>query len=151
SMAMILPSVIMLRRLAQSTNTFKGWALQKLHLSKGDRTRKPRLVWNNPIAWREARTKASAAKASVLRFGFIGLGLAGAVFLLVLHTTEGTAPQFTHGYLADSNTLFIDGANPREYKVSPDVQVKFGEADGTFDALKGRYAVDGDITLDAAS
>ena len=51
--------------------------------ARGDRTRKPRRVWSNPIAWREAKTKASAARASFLRYGFIALGLVGALVLVV--------------------------------------------------------------------
>jgi len=66
SFVMVTPSVIFLRKLAQSNLSIRGWVLSKLHLSSGNRTRKPRTVWNNPIAWREARTKASAAAG----FGF---------------------------------------------------------------------------------
>jgi len=86
--------VLFLRRLAQSTTSIKGWLLQNLRLSKGDRTRKPRPVWHNPIAWREARTKASAARATFLRYGFILLGMIGAVVLLAMHSTELTPALF---------------------------------------------------------
>src|SRR5262249_14375415 len=61
SFVLVMPSIILLRRMAQSTVSIRGLILQKLHISKGDRTRKPRHVWFNPIAWREAKTKASAA------------------------------------------------------------------------------------------
>ncbi len=71
SFAMMAPSILLLRRLAQSTTSIRVGCCKKLHLSKGDRTRKPRLVWHNPIAWREAKTKASAARATFLRYGFI--------------------------------------------------------------------------------
>src|SRR5947209_5038051 len=79
SFILVTPSIGFLRRLAQSTNTLRAWVLQKLHVSTGDRTRKPRGVWANPIAWREAKTKASAARASVLRYAFMGLGVLGAL------------------------------------------------------------------------
>src|SRR5438552_5563094 len=71
SVVLVMPSIILLRRMAQSTVSIRSLVLQKLHISKGDRTRKPRHVWFNPIAWREAKTKASAARASLLRYGFI--------------------------------------------------------------------------------
>ena len=64
SFVLVTPCTFFLRRLAQSTTTIKAIILQKLHIVKGDRTRKPRTVWHNPIAWREARTKASAARAT---------------------------------------------------------------------------------------
>src|SRR5256714_402356 len=49
SFVLVTPSIVLLRRLAQSSGTIKMWLLQKLHLSTGDRTRKPRSVWSNPI------------------------------------------------------------------------------------------------------
>src|SRR5207302_3725627 len=78
SFLLVTPSILLLRRLAQSTTTLQTLVLQKLRLSRGDRTRKPRTVWHNPIAWREAKTKASAARATVMRYGFIALGIVGA-------------------------------------------------------------------------
>jgi ABC-type Na+ efflux pump permease subunit len=82
SFVLVSPSIVLLRRLAQSHTSVRGWVLQKLRLSTGDRNRKPRSVWSNPIAWREAKTKASAARATLLRYGFIGLGIAGALVLV---------------------------------------------------------------------
>src|SRR5206468_4191156 len=58
SFVLVTPSIVLLRRLAQSTNTLHSAVLQFLRISKGDKTRKPRPVWSNPIAWREAETKA---------------------------------------------------------------------------------------------
>ncbi len=74
SFVLVTPSIVILRRMAQSTSTIRSWFLQKLHLSTGDKTRKVRRVWSNPIAWREAKTKASAARATVLRYLFMGGG-----------------------------------------------------------------------------
>jgi ABC-type Na+ efflux pump permease subunit len=82
SFILVTPSVILLRWLAQTNMPFKTWILTKLHLSTGDRTRKPRYVWSNPIAWREAKTKASATKASMLRYGFMLVGVLGALGLV---------------------------------------------------------------------
>src|SRR5258705_1778661 len=53
SFVLVMPSIFMLRKLAQTTVSWRGWLLQKLHISSGDRTRTPRRVWSNPIAWRE--------------------------------------------------------------------------------------------------
>lgn len=87
SAVLVLPAVVVLRRLAQSTTSLQSWMLRKLHLSGGGRTRKPRAVWSNPIAWREAKTKASAARASFLRHAFIAAGLLGAAALVYLYSS----------------------------------------------------------------
>ncbi|QOV87349.1 ABC transporter permease [Humisphaera borealis] len=85
SFVLVLPSIALLRRMAQSSTNLRSQILQKLKLSKGDRNRKPRTVWTNPIAWREARTKASAARATVLRYSFILIGLGAAVYLVIAY------------------------------------------------------------------
>lgn len=51
----------------------------------GERRRKPRRVWNNPIAWREAATRASAGGRSAMRWVFIIGGIAGGCLLAVAH------------------------------------------------------------------
>jgi len=51
----------------------------------GDRRRKPRNVWNNPVAWREARSRASAATRGFLNVILIGGGLIAAISLVVFH------------------------------------------------------------------
>jgi ABC-type transport system involved in multi-copper enzyme maturation permease subunit len=94
SLVLIAPSVLVLRRIAQSTTSLKTHILQRLKITTGDKTRKPRAVWANPIAWREAKTKASAARASMLRYGFILAGLAGAVTLLVRYASEMPPAQY---------------------------------------------------------
>ncbi|MFN0135585.1 MAG: ABC transporter permease [Phycisphaerae bacterium] len=50
-----------------------------------ERRRKPRNVWNNPIAWREAATRASAGGRSALRWCFIAAGILGGLALLIAH------------------------------------------------------------------
>src|SRR5207237_5910100 len=82
SVVLITPSIILLRLMAQTNLTLRGWILQKLHISKGDKTRRPRYVWSNPIAWREAKTKASANRAIVLRYGFTLCGIGTAIAVL---------------------------------------------------------------------
>ena len=94
SLFLVLPSVVLLRWVAQTNLPFKTWVLAKLHLAKVDRTRKPRTVWANPIAWREAKTKASAAKAGLLRYSFIVLGLVGAAVLLYRFSDQPQPAQY---------------------------------------------------------
>jgi len=47
----------------------------------GERRRKPHKVWANPLAWREATTRASAASSVVSRYGML---IGGAVVSLVI-------------------------------------------------------------------
>jgi ABC-type transport system involved in multi-copper enzyme maturation permease subunit len=145
SVALILPSILLLRRLAQSTSGFKTWAWQKIRQSVGASavaTRKPRTVWYNPIAWREARTKSSVARATFMRYGFILLGIIGAIVLLVLHSTEGTPRLFiNNGYDATRGMLFIDGDNKQDLPFSPTAEIKIGDNPGTLDDLSGKYEV----------
>jgi ABC-type transport system involved in multi-copper enzyme maturation permease subunit len=153
SFVLVVPSIVMLRRLAQSTTTLQNWALQKLRIIKGDRTRKPRGVWHNPIAWREAKTKASAARASVLRWIFIGAGVAGALVMAVMFASTAKLPAkyiMPGCYDAASRTLFISG-DP-VYGVADGVQVNQMNDKGelkTADAslLNGRFEVVGPPVL----
>ncbi|HEX2974282.1 MAG TPA: ABC transporter permease subunit [Tepidisphaeraceae bacterium] len=111
SFVLVTPSIIMLRRLAQSSNTLRSRMLQLLRLSRNDRTRKPRRVWANPIAWREAKTKASATRAVAMRYGFMVLGVAAAVVLLVLSCTRQKASTYIggQGYDRTQGTVVIVG------------------------------------------
>jgi ABC-type transport system involved in multi-copper enzyme maturation permease subunit len=149
SVAMMAPSVLLLRRLAQSTTSLRGWILQKLKLSKGDRTRKPRVVWQNPIAWREAKTKASAARATFLRYGFITIGLAAAIVLLVMHSTEVTPKEFiNHSFDPAKNTLYVEGSGQSEMPVANGAEVTIGGEPASVNDLYGKYAVR-NLTQDA--
>jgi ABC-type transport system involved in multi-copper enzyme maturation permease subunit len=143
SVLLVLPSILLLRRMAQSTLSFKGWLLQKVHLSTGDKNRKPRYVWANPIAWREAKTKASAARASFLRYSFMTIGVAGASVLVVMYATPASAPAKSIGpgsYNAAAQTLFIQGDTT--YGIAPDAKIILNGNDSTNDILYGHYAVD---------
>lgn len=147
SALLVVPSILLLRRLAQSTSTLQNWVLQKLRISKGDRTKKPRLVWHNPIAWREAKTKASAARASVLRWTFIIAGVVGAICMVVLFATPAALPKqyITPSSFDPTNrTLVIHGTN-ETFAVPQDVKVLRPGPEGAIDAdlrmLHGRYEV----------
>ena len=168
SFVLVSPSVLLLRRLAQSHNSLRSWALQKLKISKGDRNRKPRSVWSNPIAWREARTKASAARATLLRYGFIALGLVGALVLLVRFATFTTPPYADYidvnSYNASNHTLTVyrptDPHGSLTLPVDPgDPQTESGtsillgannESVKSMDELRGHYSVTAEPKLNAA-
>jgi len=147
SALLVVPSIVMLRRLAQSTTTVRTWLLTRLRIIKSDRTRKPRTVWQNPIAWREARTKASAARASALRWGFIAAGVVGAIVLLIMYASTPAMPgkYITPNSLdPGSSTLFIHGDTT--YGVRPDVQVTLiderqGNRTGGIELLAGYFEV----------
>lgn len=131
SFVLVTPSILLLRRLAQTNTSFKSWVLQKVHLSTGDRNRKPRMVWSNPIAWREAKTKASAARASLLRYGFMAAGLIGALVLVVFYSMERPVDSYidANSYNEQSHTLTVyhpDRA-PEILVVARSAEVKLGD------------------------
>jgi len=109
SFVLVTPSIFMLRRLAQTNVSVRALILQKLKLMRGDRTRTPRRVWSNPIAWREAKTKASANRAVILRYGFMTAGIAAAIVLVVLSSTYKTPDVYigAGGYNSTDKTLTI--------------------------------------------
>jgi hypothetical protein len=142
SFVLIIPSVVLLRRMAQATTTLRNWILQKLRLVSGDRTKKPRVVWMNPIAWREAKTKASAARASLLRYGFIAAGIIGAVVLLFMFVSVPTPPAKyidRHSLNASAGTLFVAGE--QVYGVTPQTKVILNGKEVSQDALRGHHEV----------
>jgi ABC-type transport system involved in multi-copper enzyme maturation permease subunit len=47
-----------------------------------ERTRTPRNVWNNPVAWREAATRGSGLSNTVARYAIFIVGVLGAAVLL---------------------------------------------------------------------
>ncbi len=112
SIILVLPSVVLLRRIAQSSTTFINGIFRKLKIAKNSSTRTPREVWNNPIAWREGSTNASAARSVFIRYGFILIGIAAAGMLIVAHSTEaGTPARFIDAGSFDplNNTLLLRG------------------------------------------
>ncbi len=65
------------------------------------RRRNPRNVWSNPVAWREAATRASAASRSLLRYVYIGGGAVAAVILLLYYANgwAGFTANVTRAWL----------------------------------------------------
>lgn len=85
SSLMVLLSLIYVRRGArEGERTFlSGWIERFVPRRADPRRRRARRVWRNPIAWREAATRASAGGRSLLRPAFALLGLAGGIVLLL--------------------------------------------------------------------
>jgi ABC-type transport system involved in multi-copper enzyme maturation permease subunit len=142
SLALVVPSALLLRRLAQSTFSPRAWLLAKITRSQQN-TRRPRSVWNNPIAWREAKTKASATRATVIRYAFITAGLVGAIVLLIPFSREEPAATFVSAgsYNTSQETLLVQGARGALYKLSPTAAVTFKGEPTSRDLLHGRYKV----------
>jgi ABC-type transport system involved in multi-copper enzyme maturation permease subunit len=144
SFVLVMPSIVMLRHLAQSSYTLRGRLLQVLRLSSGDKTRKPRRVWTNPIAWREARTKASASRAVLLRYGFMITGIAAAIVLIVMSSTH-KPPDRSIGlaYRGDDRTITIlDQGEAMVYLVAQGANVQFNGEPASPDSLRVGLAVD---------
>jgi ABC-type transport system involved in multi-copper enzyme maturation permease subunit len=125
SFVLVLPSVVFLRRLAQANTGFRSWLLRKLRLSSGDRTRTPRHVWVNPVAWREAKTKASAARAVLLRYAFAVAGSIAAVVLLVMYAQRVPADRViaSEGYNSQTRMLSVlergaEGDRVRTFRIA---------------------------------
>jgi ABC-type transport system involved in multi-copper enzyme maturation permease subunit len=126
SFLLVTPSIVVLRRLAQSTVSPKTWVLQKLKIVTGDRTRKPRYVWSNPIAWREAKTKASAARASLMRYGFMAAGVVGALAMVYMYSQIHEPPKYVSAgsYNAQYRTLTVyGGTTATTYQITPQTSV----------------------------
>lgn len=86
SLALVVPSAIVLRRIAQRTEGGVWLFLRNIVLrGKEGRGRKSRNVWSNPVAWREAATRAGFSGRGLTRWLTIIVGLAGAGVLLILH------------------------------------------------------------------
>jgi ABC-type Na+ efflux pump permease subunit len=147
SFVLVMPSIVLLRRLAQSTTSFKSAILQKLRLSRGDRNRKPRYVWANPIAWREAKTKASAARASFLRFGFMAAGLFGALFLAWQFASviepDSFIDQTSYNSSQRTLTVYSKTRDPQTYRLARDAgaTATLNGKQLSLDDIQGRLAV----------
>jgi ABC-type transport system involved in multi-copper enzyme maturation permease subunit len=144
SFLLVTPSIVLLRRLAQSSTSLKGAILQKLRISRGDRNRKPRYVWANPIAWREARTKSSAARSTVLRYGFMTAGLFGVLVLAWKFSTVIEPPQFIDRTSYDSGastlTVYSSTAEPVTLRLPRDASVTYHGQPASLGELHGRMA-----------
>ncbi|MGB2987335.1 MAG: ABC transporter permease subunit [Phycisphaerae bacterium] len=85
ALLLTLSSMFFVRRSAKTgERTFLGTIAERLPFLKrrrGERTRPPRPVWNNPVAWREAKTRSSSG--GLLRWVIIAGGFAGPMVLFI--------------------------------------------------------------------
>ena len=90
SATMVLISLIYVRRGAREgeSTVFTRLLERVMPWQVQAQTRKPRRVWRNPIAWREAATRASAGGRSFLRLLFVIAGVVVGVVLLIAHHTD---------------------------------------------------------------
>ncbi len=141
SFLLVMPSIVVLRRMAQASNTPFTWLMTKISRTAGDKTRKPRTVWQNPVAWREAKTKGSAIRSSLLRYCFIGAGLLGAVSLVWLYasTEPATVPDYvdssSYNAAYDNFTVYAKDGTPTTLSLQPPPTL----------TIDGKTATPGDI------
>ncbi len=86
SLLLVVPSAIVLRKIAQRSEVGLWSFVGNLMLrGKEARGRRARTVWNNPVAWREAATRAGFSGRGIARWVTILVGTAAAVVLLVFY------------------------------------------------------------------
>ncbi len=92
SLILVVPSAIVLRRIAQASESWGGglWSFFRNLIMRGKeaRGRKSRHVWSNPVAWREAATRAGFSGRGLTRWLTILVGIAAAVALLYFYHRE---------------------------------------------------------------
>lgn len=86
SLALVVPSAIVLRRIAQRSEAGL-WSFVRNIIMRGKeaRGRRVRTVWNNPVAWREAATRAGFSGRGLTRWITLLVGLAAAVVVLYFY------------------------------------------------------------------
>ncbi|UCD29827.1 MAG: ABC transporter permease subunit, partial [Planctomycetota bacterium] len=55
--------------------------------SNGERKRRPHRVWSNPVAWREAVTRSSAASSNLVRYSYLSCGILAGIMLFYVYAT----------------------------------------------------------------
>jgi len=105
SLALVSVSTLAVRRGArEGESTRLSRLLERLQITRGgngERRRRPRNVWKNPVAWREAVTRASAASQSLMRYGFVIGGLVAAIILLIAYGSGGPQGGLTAAQARD--------------------------------------------------
>jgi ABC-type transport system involved in multi-copper enzyme maturation permease subunit len=107
SAAMVLVSLFFVRRGAKEGELTLWIRLKSVFAAgraNGERRQRPRRVWKNPIAWREAATRASAAGRSAMRWVFIVGGVLAGLVLLIAHeqgwgALDPAKPEITRTWL----------------------------------------------------
>ena len=108
SLLMVIPSAIVLRRIAQFSEAgLIGYFRTLLLPNRESRGRRARTVWANPIAWREAATRAGMSVRGITRWTTIIVGIIGAGALLYFYhrlTLDVTDPETLTGIRQDMRT-----------------------------------------------
>ncbi len=90
----------------------------------GERRRRVRRVWANPVAWREAMTRASASGSLWVHYSYMGCGITAGLLILGFHlfvgfATPGEARQWLGGLvLIEFVTVLLMAANSAATAVS---------------------------------
>jgi len=128
ALVLIVLSMFFVRRGAKyGETTFLSNFLDRFRRqASGERTRKPRTVWANPVAWREATARASSA---MVRWAIILGGLVGSSVMLVSYLRRElpsgevamwlaglTAIQVTIALLIATNTAATSMTKEKESK-----------------------------------
>lgn len=147
----VCPSILLLRRVAQAGISLRRAVLGKLGLASPDRQREARTVWSNPIAWREARTRSSAARSLILRYGFVLAGLIAAGVMVWMYAMDVPAGRFISatGYDAGRQqlTVYQNNGPAQTYHVASDVEVKVEGRKADASMLGRDYAVLGEMSV----
>lgn len=111
SVVLVLLSLIFVRRGSKEGEgvlaaRLRAWVLRR---PDGELRRPPRRVWRNPIAWREAATRASAGGRSWIRWIFSAAGLAGGILLLIAFENQWWG---------------LSATNPNRFAIGSDLLIK---------------------------
>lgn len=89
SFMLIAVSIFFVRRgVREGEITLFSRVAEALRLKRSGQTRTPHTVWSNPVAWREAVTRASALSRGIGRYLVVGCGLLAAIVLLVYYLKQ---------------------------------------------------------------
>ena len=106
---------IVVRRVGRGDSKLTIWLKTKLRLysdsANPDRHRKARHVTGrNPIAWRESHTRGTGFSAIISKYGFVALGFAlGIALLIAYHTDRLPALTYPNGTPYPPHKIFLTG------------------------------------------
>ena len=90
SVAMVVLATFFVRRgIKQGEATLWSRLRPKRRTVDGERRRKIRRVWSNPVAWREAVTRGSAASSNLVRYTYMALAIVAGVAYLWFYIGGG--------------------------------------------------------------